>query len=307
MVRYHSCRCNPWSLHRHLATFSIVAHDPANGDLGVAVQSKFIAVGAVVPWAKAGIGAIATQSYANTTYGPHGLALLAEGLSANEALDRLTRDDKDRELRQVGIVSAAGDAAAFTGGECTEWAGHVVGDDYCCQGNILAGAETVRAMAAAFEAATGDLASRLVAALAAGQAAGGDRRGQQSAALLVVREGGGYGGNNDRLADLRVDDHPQPIQELARLLDLYRLYFFKSDESELLTIDGALAGELQRMLANMGFYQADVTGVYDETTKSALWEFAGIENLEERWQDDARIDPGVLKFIRDKWQARHSR
>ncbi len=211
MVRHQSCRRSPWSLRRCLSTFSIVARDLANGDLGVAVQSKFIAVGAVVPWAKAGVGAIATQSYANTTYGPLGLALLAEGLSAAETLNRLTRDDEERGLRQAGVVSATGDAAAFTGDKCYEWTGHVVGAGYCCQGNILVGAETVQAMAAAFEAATGDLSSRLVAALAAGQSAGSDRRGQQSVALLVVREEGGYGGYNDRLVDLRVDDHPQPI------------------------------------------------------------------------------------------------
>jgi len=301
MTRHTSHRFDPARL--RLSTFSIVARDPENGDLGVAVQSKFIAVGAVVPWAQAGVGAIATQSYANTTYGPRGLALLAEGLSAAETVERLTHDDEERGMRQVGLVSATGEAAAFTGDECYEWAGHVVGEGYCCQGNILVSAETVHAMAEAFEAAEGDLAGRLVAALAAGQAAGGDRRGQQSAALLVVREGGGYGGYNDRLVDLRVDDHPQPIRELARLLDLYRLYFFKSDESQLLPIDEALARELQRMLADLGFYQAEVTGVYDEATKSALWDFSGIENLEERWQDDAHIDPLVLQFLRDKWQA----
>lgn len=284
------------------STFSIVGCDPTNGDLGVAVQSKFIAVGAVVPWAKAGVGAIATQSYANTSYGPRGLALLAEGVSPSETLKRLTHDDEDREFRQVGAVSAAGAAAAFTGNECHEWAGHVVGDGYCCQGNILVSAETVHAMAAAFESTDGDLASRLVVALAAGQAAGGDRRGKQSASLLVVREKGGYGGYNDRWVDLRVDDHPDPIQELARILDLYKLYFFKSDESELLPIDEVLARDMQRMLADLGFYQAEVTGVYDSATKSALWDFSGVENLEERWQDDARIDALVLQFLRDKWQ-----
>jgi len=268
------------------------------------VQSKFIAVGAVVPWAKAGVGAIATQSYANTSYGPRGLALLAEGFSPAETLERLTGDDEERGLRQVGGVSAAGAAAAFTGDECYEWAGHVVGEGYCCQGNILVSAETIHAMAAAFESANGDLASRLVAALVAGQASGGDRRGQQSAALLVVRDKGGYGGYNDRLVDLRVDDHPEPIEELARLLDLYRLYFFKSDEGELLPIDQVLAGDLQRMLIDLGFYRADMTGVYDEATKGALWDFSGVENLEERWQDDARIDPLVLQFLKDKWRTR---
>jgi uncharacterized Ntn-hydrolase superfamily protein len=287
-----------------LSTFSIVARDPVNGDLGVAVQSKFIAVGAVVPWAKASVGAIATQSHANTSYGPRGLTLLAEGLSAAEALTRLTQDDEERELRQVGIVSATGKAAAFTGNECHEWAGHVVGDGYCCQGNILVNEKTVHAMADAFETTIGDLADRLVTALAAGQSAGGDRRGQQSAALIVLREGGGYGGYNDRLVDLRLDEHPEPIQELARLLDLYRLYFFKSDEDQLLPINDSMARQLQRMLSDLGFYRADMTGVYDETTKSALWDFSGVENLEERWQDDARIDPLVLKFLQGKWQSR---
>ena len=287
-----------------LSTFSIVACDPDNGDLGVAVQSKFIAVGAVVPWARATVGAVATQSYANTTYGPRGLDLLAEGLSAAETLERLISDDDEQGLRQVGIVSQDGEAVAFTGDECYAWAGHAVGKGYCCQGNILVSAATIHAMADAFESTTGDLASRLVAALAAGQAAGGDRRGKQSAALLVVREEGGYGGYNDRLVDLRVDEHPEPIQELARLLDLYKLYFFESDDSQLLPIDDSLARELQRMLADLGFYKGDVPGIYDETTKNALWEFSGVENLEERWQDDSRIDPRVLDFLRTKWKER---
>ncbi|UCC89255.1 MAG: DUF1028 domain-containing protein [Anaerolineales bacterium] len=286
-----------------LSTFSIAARDPLTGDLGVAVQSKFMAVGSVVPWAQANVGAIATQSYANTSYGPRGLELLRGGLPAAETLARLTLEDEDRRLRQVGIVSATGEAAAFTGEECFSWAGHVIGDGYCCQGNILVSADTVHAMAHAFEGTTGDLANRLVAALAAGQAAGGDRRGQQSAALLVVREGGGYAGYNDRLVDLRVDEHPAPIQELARLLDLYRLYFSKSDESELLPIDASLARELQRMLTDLGFHAADITGIYDEATKSSLWDFMSIENLEERQQDDAHIDPRVLQFLQDRWQG----
>jgi uncharacterized Ntn-hydrolase superfamily protein len=280
-----------------------VAHDPTSGDLGVAVQSKFIAVGAIVPWAKAGVGAIATQSYANTTYGPRGLTLLGDGLSATEALERLTHDDEEKESRQVGIVSTKGDAAAFTGEECHEWRGHVVGNGYCCQGNILVSEETICAMAEAFEREAGDLAGRLMAALVGGQAAGGDRRGQQSAALLVVREAGGYGGYSDRLVDLRVDEHPEPIQELARLLELHRMFFTKSDESELLPVDDSLASELQRKLGDLGFYTADITGIYDHRTQSALRDFCGIENLEERWQEDSHIDPFVLKFVRDKWQT----
>jgi uncharacterized Ntn-hydrolase superfamily protein len=207
-------------------TFSIVARDPEAGELGIAVQSKFLAVGAVVPWAKAGVGAIATQSWANTTYGPGGLDLLASGLSAKETIARLTAGDEGRASRQVGIVAMQGEPATFTGDDCFPWAGGHVGEDYTCQGNILVSEETVLSMARTFEQTSGRLCDRLMAALAAGQAAGGDSRGQQSAALLVVREKGGYGGFNDRFIDLRVDDHPHPIEELQRILELHKLYLF---------------------------------------------------------------------------------
>lgn len=203
-----------------VATFSIVARDPDTGDLGVAVQSKFFAVGAVVPYAEAGVGAVATQASANTTYGARGLELLRQGLDATDAVERLVADDERRPQRQVGLVDARGNAASFTGEECLDWAGHRTGEGWAVQGNILAGPEVVDAMAEAFQVAEGDLASRLVTALAAGQAAGGDARGRQSAALLVVREGAGYGGFSDRFIDLRVDDHPAPIRELERLLDI---------------------------------------------------------------------------------------
>lgn len=203
-----------------VATFSIVAHDPVTGDVGVAVQSRFFAVGAVVPWARAGVGAVATQARANTGYGPRALELLVEGVAPGEAIETLTGDDDRRTERQVAVVDASGRVASFTGEACLAWAGGVTGDGYAVQGNILAGPGVVDAMAVAFETAGGDLASRMVAALAAGQAAGGDARGRQSAALLVVREGGGYDGGNDRYIDLRVDDHPAPIRELARLLDI---------------------------------------------------------------------------------------
>lgn len=208
-----------------VATFSIVGFDPATGELGVAVQSKFFGVGSVVPWAKAKVGAIATQSYANPNYGPDGLALLQSGKSAEETLKQLTEADERRAVRQAGIVDARGRAASFTGTNCMAWAGHRVGSNFCAQGNILAGPEVVEAMAKAFEAARtsgGELADWLVAALAAGQKAGGDKRGQQSAALLVVRERGGYDRANDRFIDLRVEDHPEPITELSRLLDLHK-------------------------------------------------------------------------------------
>jgi len=253
-----------------------------------------------VPWAQAGAGAIATQSYANTSYGPEGLRLLAAGASAEEALARLVAADEGREHRQVGIVDTAGGAAAFTGGECLAWAGQRVGSNYACQGNILVSAATVEAMAAAFEATSGPLADRLLAALAAGQTAGGDRRGQQSAALLVVRERGGYGGFNDRYLDLRVDDHSQPIAELQRLLDLYGLYFDRTPEKDLLPLDEGLTREVQGMLQALGYYAGPRHGQYDAATREALSLWAGIENLEERLLPDARLDPVVLDFLRRK-------
>lgn len=281
-------------------TFSIVARDNRTGEIGIAVQSKFLAVGAVVPWAKAGIGAIATQSWANTSYGPRGLDLLASGLTTGEVLAQLTRDDDGRALRQVGIVGINGAPATYTGEECYPWAGGHVGEDYTCQGNILVGEETVFAMAGTFEETAGYLADRLVAALAAGQAAGGDSRGQQSAALLVVREGQGYGGFNDRFIDLRVDDHPQPIDELRRLLQLHKLYLSPSEPGDIMVIDQALATELQEMLTASGDFRGSINGSYEERTRDAFRKFSGRENLEERWFEDARIDRQVLEYMRQK-------
>jgi uncharacterized Ntn-hydrolase superfamily protein len=202
-----------------VATFSIVAADPDAREWGVAVQSRVLAVGALVPFAEAEVGAIATQAWCNTTYGPRGLALLREGLSAEEVVKRLTDEDEGRAERQLAVVDRQGRVAHYTGAECLDWAGAKSGEHYSCQGNILAGREVVEAMGAAFEENKGLLADRLMAALAAGQEAGGDRRGQQSAALLVVREGEGYGGFSDRMLDLRVDDHERPIDELKRILD----------------------------------------------------------------------------------------
>ncbi len=203
-----------------VTTFSIVGRDPENGDLGVAVQSKFFAVGAVVPWAKAGVGAVATQSWTNTTYGTKGLELLEDGLSAQQTLDRLVAHDDGRSQRQVGIIDADGNVANYTGDECMEWAGARSGENYTAQGNLLTGEAVVDAMGEVFEETEGELAEKLMAALIAGQENGGDRRGQQAAALLVVRDNGGEGGFNDRYIDLRVDDHKQPIKELHRLLKI---------------------------------------------------------------------------------------
>ncbi len=279
-------------------TFSIVARDPQKGELGIAVQSKFLAVGAVVPWAKAGVGAIATQSWANTSYGPLGLDLLENGMPANEVLAELTRNDESRAMRQVGIIGVAGTPATYTGEECFPWAGGYVGEHFACQGNILVGEDTVLAMARTFEETAGLLCDRLIAALAAGQEAGGDSRGQQSAALLVVREKGGYEGFNDRFIDLRVDDHTQPIDELQRILQLHKLYLFPTDPDDILVIDQKLAVELQQRLTISGDYQGNITGSYDESTRDAFRKFCGRENLEERWFEDARIDRIVLEFMR---------
>jgi uncharacterized Ntn-hydrolase superfamily protein len=284
-------------------TFSIVARDTRAGELGIAVQSKFLAVGAVVPWARAGVGAIATQSWANTSYGPDGLEFLASGLSASETLERLLADDEGREVRQVGIIGVDGPPVTYTGSECFAWAGGKTGADYACQGNILVSEETVLAMARTFEQTEGLLCDRLLAALAAGQAAGGDSRGQQSAALLVVREHGGYSGFNDRMIDLRVDDHSQPIQELQRILELHKLYLFPPDPQDILSIDRALATELQTLLALSGDYQGPTSGEYDEATRKAFRAFTGRENLEERWFEDARVDRVVLAFMRQKLQG----
>ena len=219
-----------------VATYSIVAFDPKTGDLGIAVQSKFFGVGSVVPWAKAGVGAVATQSYANTTYGPKGLKLMADGKSAEEALKILTGADPGRDQRQVGMVDAKGRAASFTGKGCNAWAGHKVGKHYAAQGNILAGEAVVADMATAFEKArkqsNTELADWLVAGLAAAEAAGGDKRGRQSSALLVVREKGGYAKLNDRFIDIRADDHKTPVKELARLLELHKKFYARAHRNK---------------------------------------------------------------------------
>jgi uncharacterized Ntn-hydrolase superfamily protein len=211
-----------------VATFSIVAFDKEAGEWGVAVQSKFFGVGAVVPYARAGVGAIATQARANPTYGPEGLERLRGGASAEDVVKQLVGQDPDRDVRQLGVVDAQGRASAWTGAKCMAWAGHVTGEGFTCQGNILAGEPVVQDMARAFQESKGPLAERLLLALEAGQKAGGDKRGMQSAAIVVVRAGGGYGGKNDRFLDLRVEDHAEPIAELRRLVGLHRRTFRSS-------------------------------------------------------------------------------
>jgi uncharacterized Ntn-hydrolase superfamily protein len=282
------------------STFSIVAFDFKSGDLGVAVQSKFPAVGAVVPWARARTGAIATQAWCNTTYGPNGLKMLEEGLSAQETLRKLLADDPKPQVRQVAVVDGKGQAAAHTGGECFEWAGHVTGKGYSCQGNILAGSKVVESMAGAYEKTSGDLVDRLMQALSAGQAAGGDRRGQQSAALLVVREKGGYEGFTDRYVDLRVDDHLAPIEELKRVLKVYDMTMLsREDPRNLLTIDHDIAVAIQRNLKKLGMYRGSDTGALDDATKKALNEFVNIHNFENRMHDDGRIWKSILDYMQE--------
>jgi uncharacterized Ntn-hydrolase superfamily protein len=272
-----------------VATYSIAACDLDAGQWGVATQSKFLGVGSVVPWAVPGVGAIATQAYANPRYGPDGLALLREGLSAQEVVERLTGDDDGREHRQLGVVDGNGVGVSFTGGECMDWAGGRTGDGYAAQGNILVSAATVDAIADTFESATGSLAERLLDCLDAAQAAGGDRRGQQSAALLVVERDGGYAGLSDSLVDLRVDEDVRPLEELRRIYALHQAIFGKTPPEDWLEVDSALAQELHERLARLGF-----DGELDET----LSEWAGKENLEERVDGVERIDPVVLEELR---------
>lgn len=279
-------------------TFSIVAADVGSGDMGVAVASKFPSVGAVVPWARAGAGAVATQSWANTAFGVQGLELMGSGLSAETTLDRLLAADEGREKRQVGLIDARGGAATFTGTECMTWAGGIAGEGFACQGNILTGEQVVAAMAEAFARAEGDLVDRLLSALVAGDSAGGDRRGRQSAALLVVREAGGYEGGNDRYVDVRVDDHPAAVSELARVFDVYdRELLVRNDP--LLPADAELVSEIQRRLAGRGDYAGSVTGVMDGATRAALASFAGEFNLEGRLRDDDRLSETLLRELRD--------
>lgn len=303
-------------------TFSIVALDPDSGDLGVAVASKFLAVGSVVPWARAGVGAIATQALANVAYGPDGLAAMAKGLAASAVLERLTGADVGASDRQAGIVDARGGAATFTGDGCLPWAGSRTGPGWAIQGNILTGASVVDAMATGFAGSTGWLPGRLVAALRAGDEAGGDRRGRQSAALLVVRAKGGYGEGDDRWIDLRVDDHLDPVPELARLLAIWRTLTERPDPGDLRAIDPELAAELRQRLERAGWpagpddafrgrLRAALDGLprvgtprdagpdWDDTWDAALVGWMGLANLEARTAAHGWIDPAVLAALRD--------
>jgi uncharacterized Ntn-hydrolase superfamily protein len=283
-------------------TFSIAAYATSESlppEWGIAVASKFLAVGGAVPWARADAGAVATQALANLAYGKDGLTMLSQGRGAQEVVDALTGADDGRDDRQLGVVDSNGTAATYTGSRCLDWAGSRTGDGYCCQGNILTGPDVVDAMAGAFEATPGNLGSRLLAALRAGDEAGGDRRGRQSAALLVVREGGGYGGAIDRAVDLRVDDHERPVEEIRRLLTLHELYFPRSDELVWVDVDDALAAELRRLLDARGYPSGAAEGPYNRGLRDALFAYVGTENLEERWAEEPRIEERVLAHLRE--------
>ena len=313
-------------------TYSIVALDPATGDLGVAVQSKFLAVGAVVPWAQAGVGAVATQSFANVTFGPGGLARLASGMAAAQVLERLISADPLRSQRQVGIVDAHGGSATHTGGGCFAWAGGLTGPGFAAQGNILARASVVDGLADTLLAGGHPFPELLIACLAAADAEGGDRRGRESAALLVVRANAGYGGGNDRWIDLRVDHDDDPIGQLGRLLDFQRLYLDRPTADDLERLDEALAAEVRSLLSKVGaepggrfgnVYQpmfpdqvaeegqeagerpmtgepAALPSNWDSTWQGALEDWLGVENLEERTAAPGWIDPRVLAVLRSK-------
>ncbi|HEX6681013.1 MAG TPA: DUF1028 domain-containing protein [Gaiellaceae bacterium] len=273
-----------------VSTYSIAACDLKAGQWGVATQSKFLAVGSVVPWAEPRAGAIATQAYANPRYGSEGLALLREGLTAEQVVDRLTSADEGRDHRQLGIVDEEGRSASFTGEECLDWAGGRTGPCYAAQGNILVSAATVDAIAETFEASTGALADRLLDCLDAAQAAGGDRRGQQSAAILVVEKDGGYAKLSDVVVELRVEDHERPLDELRRLYRLHQALFGETPREEWLTVDDSLADELRGRLAKLG-YEGDLEDAFNR--------WAGNVNLEERIDGVAEIDPVVLEELRE--------
>jgi uncharacterized Ntn-hydrolase superfamily protein len=287
-----------------IATFSIVAYDPVEDAIGVAVASKFLAVGAIVPWARAGVGGVATQAMGKYTFGPDGLALMQQGLSAEDALAQLLTNDSGRDYRQVGLVDVRGGVAAHTGSGCLDYAGHRMGDNFTCQGNILAGPQVLEAMVATYTSAQGDLATRLVQALQAAEDAGGDKRGKQAAAVLVAKAHAGYGGDNDHYLDLRVDDDPQPIARLAELVRTHYVFFGQPMPEDAVPIDAALARELQAIAASQGFYSSDVDGMWDDESRQAFDHLVSVENLEERWNLETTpdvIDRVALDYLRTRF------
>lgn len=289
-------------------TFSIVAYEPSGPEWGIAVQSKFIAVGSVVPWAQSGVGGLATQALANVAYGPDGLALLKRGASAEEVVEKLTRADPKRDERQLGVVDARGGSAAFTGRKCLDWAGHVTGEHFTCQGNILFGPGVVEGMARAFEATPGGLPERLLAALAAGQREGGDRRGMQSAALLIVRPEGGYDKGSDRWVDIRIDDHPSPIEELKRVFRLYDLTLLsREDPATLVDPTAEVTRVVQQHLTILGYLQGRISGAWDPPTQAAFGKFISENNFENKVRADGKLWPSILDFLQARAESEVAR
>ncbi|MBY9000261.1 MAG: DUF1028 domain-containing protein [Candidatus Heimdallarchaeota archaeon] len=279
-------------------TFSIVAYDPERKEWGVAVQSKFISVGSIVPWAISDVGAIATQAWVNTSYGPKGLALLEQGLTAEDTINLLTKNDDKREDRQIGIVDSYGNASSFTGSRCFDWAGHIVGENYACQGNILVSEDTVLAMSQAYRETKGDMVLKLLAVLEAGQEAGGDSRGKQSAAILIVKEKGAYDGGTDRYIDVRVDDHVHPIKELRRVFELYNLSLLNRDEpDDKVMVEGEVLKVIKEVLKSDGFYEKDIDDKYDIYTKEVLKKWMHTNNFEVKERTDDYMWGSVYRFI----------
>lgn len=280
-------------------TYSIVAYDPIKKQWGVAVQSKFVAVGSLVPYARANIGAIATQAYVNTSYGPKGLEFLQQGMTAQEVINKLTSEDSNSSQRQVGIIDSYGNAASFTGEDCYDWAGHYIGKNYACQGNILASEKVINDMSKAFENAKGDLVEKLFEALEAADAAGGDKRGRESAAILIVQERGAYDGGTDNYIDIRVDEHPDPINELHKVFSIYDLCILNRDDpKDIVRIENEVLSIILDELIDSGFYSGERVDKYTPTIQSAFTKWLHTNNFEVKEREDDYIFQSVYKYIK---------
>ena len=284
-------------IEKAVSTYSIVGFDPETGEIGVAVQSKFLAAASVVPWVRAGAGAVATQSWANTAYAEPALKMMEFGVHPEEILKFLTANDDQRSLRQVGLVDSRGRSATFTGNECMDWAGGICGENFAAQGNILVSEATVKAMAETFTSVKDDLSERLALSLEAGQKAGGDSRGMQSAGLYIAKAGGGYGGFNDRYVDIRVDDHTDPIKELKRILVLWRLQFFRTKPGNIAEIKGETKDFILDLLAREAYYKGP-KGEWNSEMQKAFTSFCLANNFEEREVPEGQIDREVLDYLK---------